>query len=54
MIHWSWLIFAIIIVFLIVAIVKNENEGGDYNFGSAFLVILLVCFIVIWGGFFWW
>jgi hypothetical protein len=57
MIHWSWLIFIGVVLFLSYKIRKSSNEGGgDYSFDieTPFWSILLIAFILIWGGIFWW
>lgn len=55
--HWSWIAFTIIVAVLVIGIVKSANEPrGDYGFDitSPFLLIILIAFILIWGGIFWW
>jgi hypothetical protein len=58
MIHWSWLIFIGVVLFLLYKIRKSskENSGGDYRFDfeTPFWLIILIAFILIWGGIFWW
>jgi hypothetical protein len=57
MIHWSWLIFIGVVLFLLYKIRKSSNEsGGDYSFDieTPFWSIILIAFILIWGGIFWW
>ena len=57
MIHWTWIVFGIIIIILISAITKTSNEaGGDYSFDiiTPILIIILIAFVLIWGGIFWW
>jgi hypothetical protein len=57
MIHWSWLIFIGVVLFLLYKIRKSSNEGGgDYSIDleTPFWLIILIAFILIWGGIFWW
>jgi hypothetical protein len=58
MIHWSWLIFIGVVLFLLYKIRKssNENRGGYINLDieTPFWLIILIAFILIWGGIFWW
>jgi hypothetical protein len=57
MIHWSWVVFGIVAGFLVYKIWRENNYGGgDYNFDlvTPLYVILLIIFILLWGGIFWW
>lgn len=57
MIHWTWLVFGAIIGAIILRLIYNENKiRGDYVFDleSPILIIVLIAFILIWGGIFWW
>lgn len=58
MIHWSWPIFIGVVLFLLYKIRKsaNESRGGYINFDieTPFWLIILIAFILIWGGIFWW
>lgn len=58
MIHFTWLIFTVIILAIVVMIVKEKfgYKGGDYSFDLAtpLWIAILVTFILIWGGIFWW
>jgi hypothetical protein len=57
MIHWSWLIFIGVVIFLLYKIHKSSNSGGgDYSFDfeTPLWSIVLIAFILIWGGIFWW
>ena len=57
MIHYTWLIFIGVIMAIILRIIYNQNNThGDYSWDleSPLLVILLIAFILIWGGNFWW
>jgi len=56
-IHWSWIAFSIVVFILLVKIVQSSKEPiHDYgvNLTSFFLSIVLIIFILIWGGIFWW
>ena len=55
MIHYSWVIFSVIVVLLLIGIFK-ERRGGDYSFDlyTPFYMILLIAFVLVWGGIFWW
>ncbi len=57
MIHWTWILFIGVIVAIIGRIWWNsKNTYGDYSWDleSPLLVILLIAFVLIWGGIFWW
>lgn len=56
MIHWTWFIFLGIIIFFVIRIGKTMKNNSDYSWDLEFpfLLILLVAFILIWGGVFWW
>jgi K+-transporting ATPase A subunit len=57
MIHWTWILFFAVIVAGILRIRHNSSESsGDYSFDleSPLIVILLIAFVLIWGGIFWW
>lgn len=58
MIHWTTVLFGIICCILLYLTFKNHGEGGGYGDISAivniFFGIILLAFIAIWGGIFWW
>jgi hypothetical protein len=57
MIHWTWIIFIGVIVSILLRIKYNiKNTYGDYSWDmeSPILVIVLIAFVLIWGGIFWW
>ena len=58
MIHWTWILFVIVILLFIYGIIKTGSNSGDYDFVSGFvgigLIFGLIAFILIWGGIFWW
>ena len=57
MIHWHWIVFSVVVILLLVGIFKESNvRTGDYGFNlmAPFLIIILIAFILIWGGIFWW
>lgn len=58
MIHWSWLIFIGVVLFLLYKIRESSNESGgsyySFDFETPFWSIILIAFILIWGGIFWW
>lgn len=57
MIHWSWFIFVFVVFPIVKKLWKNMKENkGDYSWDleSPFLVLILVAFVLIWGGIFWW
>lgn len=57
MVHWTSIVFAVIVVLIILKIISETNKPrGDYGFDliSPFLLIILIAFILIWGGIFWW
>ena len=55
MIHWTWILFTTVVIILLIAIFKDRG-GGDYSFDliTPFILIVLIAFILIWGGIFWW
>lgn len=50
-VHWSWLVFVPIVILLLIGIASNE---GGLDLTGPFFFILLIIFISIWGGIFWW
>jgi hypothetical protein len=58
MIHWTWLIFIGVVLFLLYKIHKSSNESGgsyySFDFETPLWSIVLIAFILIWGGIFWW
>jgi hypothetical protein len=53
----KWIIFTTIVILLLRKIsVSSKESTGDYGIDieTPFYVILLIAFILIWGGFFWW
>jgi hypothetical protein len=58
MIHWSWIIFIGVVLFLLYKIHKSSNESGgsyySFDFETPLWSIVLIAFILIWGGIFWW
>ena len=57
MIHWSWLIFIIVVGGLSYkAYLSNKEPVSGYGFDleTPLYIILLIAFILIWGGVFWW
>jgi len=59
MIHYSTIIFVVILVIMLYLTFKNygANEGGMGNIAilsNAFFGMLLIIFVLIWGGIFWW
>ena len=57
MIHWTWVIFSLVIISLIGRLIYTSNEShGDYaiDLESPLILILLIAFVLIWGGIFWW
>jgi hypothetical protein len=55
-IHWNWIVFIIVVGYLIRKILSNKGSGGDYSFDfeTSFWPIILIAYILIWGGIFWW
>jgi hypothetical protein len=56
-IHWSWLVFVPVVIFMIYKLIRSSREsGGDYSFDfeTPFWFVALVAYVLIWGGFFWW
>ena len=57
MIHLTWIIFSIIVVFLLYKILFGYKQTGGYiniDFETPLWIIALLFFIGIWGGIFWW
>lgn len=59
MIQFEWhLLIPIVISVIGIAALRNIESEGDYNFYSAYLVILIIAVLVItwiiYGGIFWW
>jgi hypothetical protein len=59
MIHWNWIVFIIVVGYLInkIRLSKERNSGGgDYSFDfeTPFWKLILITYILIWGGIFWW
>ena len=54
--HWSWIVFAVVVLLLLIGIFKEEKNSGDYSFNlmKPFFAIILIAFVLIWGGIFWW
>jgi K+-transporting ATPase A subunit len=53
----KWIIFTTIVILLLKKIsVSSKEPTGDYGIDieTPFYIILLIAFILIWGGFFWW
>lgn len=57
MIHWSWIFFFAVVIAIVGRLIYNRKTiSGDYSWDieSFVLWIVLFCFILIWGGIFWW
>lgn len=57
MIHFTWVVFGVIILLFIIGMyISNKDTGRDYAIDiiSPILFILMIAFILIWGGIFWW
>ena len=57
MIHWTWIIFSLVVIFLIGRIwwkIKQPKIDYGFNLESPLLIIVLIAFVLIWGGIFWW
>jgi len=55
MIHFTWLIFIAIIAALLLGIFKERRAGDyDYDLMPVFWLIMVIVFVLIWGGIFWW
>jgi hypothetical protein len=59
MIHWYNAVGSAIIVLLIVLIFKDYSEGGGSYMDLSGLInffwfLVLLLFVAIWGGIFWW
>lgn len=57
MIHWKWILFFGVILLIIGRIIYNTKTiHGDYSWDleSPLLFIVLIAFVLIFGGIFWW
>jgi len=56
MIHWSWVIFIVVGGGLSYKAFLSNKEVRGYGFDleTPLYIILLIAFILIWGGIFWW
>ncbi len=54
MIHWSYILFFGVLTFLIMKIFKSSKKSHFLNLETPFWVIILIAFILIYGGIFWW
>ena len=60
MIHWTWILFTVISLILIIWLIvisRNTEEdygaiGGAFHFLLWFIVVII--FISVWGAIFWW
>jgi hypothetical protein len=53
----KWIIFTTIVILLLRKIsVSSKESTGDYGIDieTPIYIILLIAFVLIWGGFFWW
>lgn len=51
MIHWTWAIFVVIVLILL----RGMFSGDDsLDIRPMIYSFLLIIFIVLWGGIFWW
>ena len=58
MIHWTTVLYSVIMTVLLYYTFKPDKSYGDYNFGKGLGNVLafigVVIFNLIWGGIFWW
>lgn len=62
MVQWYNVIAIIVILILLYFSLKNNSDGdghGDYSFDfswiiNAFWILMLIIFVALWGGIFWW
>lgn len=54
MIHWNWIVFIIVVGYLINKIRLSRKESYSIDFETPFWQIILIAYILIWGGIFWW
>lgn len=52
MIHWTWIVFAAIVILIIVGMASMKDDR--FGIGGMLLLFLLIAFVLIWGGIFWW
>lgn len=55
MIHWHWIVFTVVVILLLRGM-GSGKVGGDYSFDimPPFYLVLLIAFVLVWGGIFWW
>jgi hypothetical protein len=62
MVQWYNVVAIIVILILLYLSLKNNSDGGghgDYSFDmswiiNAFWILILIIFVALWGGIFWW
>lgn len=58
--HWTWIVFFIITAVIIGKAIwsYSQDKGGFYGYSvdleTPFWIALLIVFILVWGGIFWW
>lgn len=50
--QWNIIVFAIITLIFIHWLSREEMDG--FNFMPAFIILLYLIFLAVWGGVFWW
>ena len=56
MIHWQWVVFSAVVILLLYGIFRDKDTGGSYGFDleTPLCAILLIAYVLVWGGIFWW
>jgi len=59
MIHWTYIVFGIGMIFLLYQSLRDHGDrGGDYNLVGGLINIfwnlITIIWFVIWGGILWW
>lgn len=53
-VHWNIVVFIVIVIILLIPIVRGYIKNENWDFVTPFLIVVLVAYIFIWGGIFWW
>jgi hypothetical protein len=60
MIHWTTVVFGIILTILLYRSFKDYSNGSGSRYGdisgliNIFWILVTIIFVAIWGGIFWW
>lgn len=54
MVHWTDIIFVVVVLFLLYKTYNRNEEDYFSEVVQGFFGLMLILFIAIWGGIFWW